>query len=39
MSFVFKAERKMEFTDNENNVILGPGSYVGHKEYKTKPQV
>lgn len=37
MAFVHRADRIIELSGKENNTILGPGSYVGHKDYKPKP--
>lgn len=36
MAFVFRSERRIDLSGKEN-VTLGPGAYVGHKEYKAKP--
>lgn len=36
MAFVFKSERKIDLNGKEN-LTLGPGAYLGHKEYKPKP--
>jgi hypothetical protein len=38
MAFVYRAERKIELSGKENTTI-GPGAYVGHKEYKPKAAV
>lgn len=38
MAFVYRSERKIELSGKES-VTLGPGAYVGHKEYKPKPLV
>jgi hypothetical protein len=37
MAFVFKADRKIDLSGKEN-LTLGPGAYVGHREYRVKPQ-
>ena len=38
MAFVFRSERNIELSGKENNTLLGPGRYVGHKPYVPKPQ-
>ncbi len=38
MAFVYRADRKIELSGKEN-LTVGPGAYVGHKEYKPKPAV
>jgi hypothetical protein len=38
MAFVYRAERKIELSGKER-IPLGPGAYMGHKDYKPKPQV
>ena len=36
MAFVYRAERHLDMSKKEGNP-LGPGAYVGHKDYKVKP--
>lgn len=36
MAFVYRAERKIELSGKENHAV-GPGAYVGHRDYKPKP--
>jgi hypothetical protein len=36
MAFVYRADRRMDVSAKETT-SLGPGAYVGHKEYKPKP--
>lgn len=36
MAFVYRAERKIELSGKES-LQVGPGSYVGHQNYKPKP--
>jgi len=38
MAFVFRAERKIDLSTKEK-IPVGPGAYLGHKEYRPKPQV
>ena len=38
MAFVYRSDRKIELSGKENQTV-GPGAYVGHKEYKPKPAV
>jgi hypothetical protein len=37
MAFVFRSDRNIDLNGKENNKTLGPGAYVGHKDYKAKP--
>lgn len=37
MAFVYRSDRKIDLAGKEN-LTLGPGAYVGHKEYKPKYQ-
>lgn len=37
MAFVFRSERKMDLGTKENNTLLGPGRYIGHKPYIPRP--
>ncbi len=39
MAFVFRAERKIDLSGKDKGLNVGPGAYIGHKEYKPKPQV
>ena len=38
MAFVYRSDRKIELGGKENNTLLGPGRYIGHKPYIPKPQ-
>jgi hypothetical protein len=38
MAFVYRSDRKIDLSGKENNTILGPGRYIGHKPYVPKPQ-
>jgi hypothetical protein len=38
MAFVYRSDRKIDLNGKEGT-SLGPGAYVGHKDYKPKPQV
>ena len=35
MAFVYRSERKLDLAPSAD--VLGPGSYIAHKEYKQKP--
>lgn len=36
MAFVFRSERLTNL-NQKDQIPLGPGAYIGHKEYKPKP--
>ena len=36
MAFVYRSDRKIELGGKENNTLLGPGRYIGHKPYIPK---
>ena len=38
MAFVYRAERDSTFIPPNPNRAMGPGAYVGHKDYKVKPK-
>ena len=38
MAFVYRTDRTINLSGKQEATVVGPGAYIGHSEFKVKPQ-